>query len=270
MDDDLNNLIDKLRQELFLEYEYESPKQYPREFVSSFDLLNKSETKENTSIPITINNQKVSISHHFQSDDIIKLKTNQYYYIPTKETYQNLFECIQALQQTFEIEDILKAFQWQDFENFLCQSLEQFGYVAIRTFRFSIHKKRHEVDIIGRDGQRILFIDAKHWNNKTASSSALIRSAENQIIRAQHLIKNVDAAGALLQRLGFSSKTPFHDFKIYPILLVSSNLKSNQIMNGVPILSVFRFNEFLTQFSSIEHSLKPIILSKVAFQTKLK
>ena len=198
------------------------------------------------------------------------MKDGSFYYVSTEQHFPNLFECIQALQFNFEIGEIFKAFQWQDFEDFVCQSLDHFGYNAIRTFRFSIAKKRHEVDIIGRDGYRILFIDAKHWNNKTASSSALIRSAENQVIRAKHLVKSSEVSGQFLQRLGFSSKMRFDSFKIYPLILVSSNLFSNQIINGVPILSISRFNEFLTQFTSIENKLRPILLTKADFQTKLE
>ena len=62
----------------------------------------------------------------------------------------------------------------------------------------------------------------------------------------------------------------FDSFKIYPLILVSSNLFSNQIINGVPILSISRFNEFLTQFTSIENKLRPILLTKADFQTKLE
>jgi Holliday junction resolvase-like predicted endonuclease len=170
----------------------------------------------------------------------------------------------------FNIEDLLKAFEWQDFEIFLCQSLESFGFSALHTFRYTVNKKRHEVDIIGRDRQKILFIDAKHWNEKTASNGALYRVAQEQATRAEHLILDPTISGQLLQRLGVSVKDTFHTYLIYPIILVSSNLAMNTIINGIPIVSVLRFNEFLTNFSSIETMLIPIKLTKVVYQRKIQ
>lgn len=262
--------ISKLLKGLFLEYEYQSRTDRPREFTSSFDLLFSSSNSNLCSSPIASFSEHGNFVKKFDKTNIMRLKNHSIFYIPTKKTYTSVFACIADLSSAFNIEDLLKAFEWQDFEIFLCQSLESFGFSALHTFRYTINKKRHEVDIIGRDRHKILFIDAKHWNEKTASNSALYRVAQEQATRAEHLIQDPIISGSLLQRLGVSSKDTFQTYFIYPIILVSSNLALNTIINGIPIVPVLRFNEFLTNFSGVESMLKPIKMTKVVFQRKIK
>lgn len=262
----LGDLIKEYQTRLCLEYEYEPPKSFTREFISSIDLLDHPEKQNlptNSQIP-----KKKNIGN-FEVSDIVRLKDRTYYYIPTEQKFETIFDCILNLQQKFNIEDILQAFSWQDFEYFLFQSLDALGFFTIRNFRFSDKKKRHEVDIISREGQKILFIDAKHWNTKTASSSALIKVAQEQVIRANHLVANPNIVGDLLNRLKVNLKQNFQPFKVYPIILVSSNIEKSRIVNGIPIFPVYQWGEFMQEFSKIEHDLKPIIIKRINFQQKL-
>jgi len=255
LDDTKNtkNLLESLINELIILYEYsEKPSRFPIEYYSGLDVLEDinisksynektSKRKEYSSYrDLEIENQKnvkYKNFQKFQPQNIIRNKDKTYTYTPLEKRYSSIFQCIRDLTARFSIEDLLAAFSWQEFEQFISSALDHYGYHAFRTFRFTINKKRHEVDVLARDRNDILFIDAKRWNSKTANESALIKAAQEQFLRAQHLILNPTIAGRLLQKLHFPTQK-FKSCHIYSIILVSSNLKENLIADGVPIFLI--------------------------------
>ncbi|MHA1646824.1 MAG: restriction endonuclease [Promethearchaeota archaeon] len=278
----IKNLLELLKKELVILYEYsEKSSRFPIKYYSGLDVLEDknisksysektSNGNENFSPPIIKNEYHHNYKNFqkFQPQDIIRNKDKTYTYSPLERTYLSIFQCIRDLTAKFSIEDLLTAFTWQEFEQFISSALDHYGYHAFRTFRFTINKKRHEVDVLARDRNDILFIDAKRWNSKTANESALIKAAQEQFLRAQHLILNPNIAGRLLQKLNFPNQK-FKTCRIYSIILVSSNLKENLIADGVPVLDFAHFNEFLNNFQSIKNTLKYVKLSKIVFQKKL-
>ncbi|MHA1719296.1 MAG: restriction endonuclease [Promethearchaeota archaeon] len=276
-------LLDKLVRELVILYEYSDKlPSYPIEFHSGLDVLedesiSKSFSKNTPKEEVNFSRANFKKERHnyyrnfqkFQAQNIIRNKDSSFTYIPLNKTYPSIFECIRDLVEKFSIADLLTAFTWQEFEEFISLALNHYGYHAFRTFRFSISKKRHEVDVIARERNDILFIDAKRWNSKTANESALIKAAHEQNLRAEHLITNPTIAGKLLQKLHYPINQKFKNCRIYSIILVSSNLRENFFVNGVAILDFAHFNAFLNNFQSIKINLKSIKLSKVVFQKKL-
>jgi len=288
LDDTKNtkNLLESLKKELIILYEYsEKPSSFPIEYHSGLEVLEDSNISKSFNEKIT--NSKENFSHRdykienqknkkyknyqkFQPQNIIRNKDKTYTYTPLEKTYSSILNCIKDLTARFSIEDLLTAFTWQEFEQFITSALDHYGYHAFRTFRFTINKKRHEVDVLARDRKDILFIDAKRWNSKTANESALIKASQEQFMRAQHLILNPTISGRLLQKLHFPiNQKKFKTCRIYSIILVSSNLKENFIADGVPVLDFAHFNEFLNNFQSIKNTLKYVKLSKIVFQKKL-
>jgi len=281
----IKNLLESLRNELIILYEYsEKPSRFPIKYYSGLEVLKDnnisksfsekaSNRKEYSSHrDIKIENQKnirYKNFQKFQPQNIIRNRDKTYTYTPLEKTYSSIFQCIRDLTAKFSIEDLLTAFTWQEFEQFISSALDHYGYHAFRTFRFTINKKRHEVDVLARERNDILFIDAKRWNSKTANESALVKAAQEQFLRAQHLILNPTISGRLLQKLHFSINQKFKSCRIYSIILVSSNLKENLIVDGVPVLDFAHFNEFLNNFQSIKNTLKYVKLSKIIFQKKL-
>ncbi|QEE16480.1 restriction endonuclease [Promethearchaeum syntrophicum] len=287
MDDTKNtkNLLEKLKKELVLLYEYsEKPSRFPIEYHSGMEVLedinlsksyNEKTTKRKeywSKKDHKIENQKREMYKNFQKfqpHNIIRNKDKTYTYSPHERTYSSLFQCIKDLTEKFSIEDLLTGFTWQEFEQFITSALDHYGYHAFRTFRYTVNKKRHEVDVIARERNDILFIDAKRWNSKTANESALIKAAQEQYLRAQKLVLNPKIAGQLLQKLHIPINQKFKSCNIYSIILVSSNLKEIITADGIPILDFARFNAFLNNFHSTKSNLKSVKLSKVIFQKKL-
>jgi hypothetical protein len=282
----IKNLLESLRNELIILYEYcEKPSRFPIKYYSGLDILedyniSKSYSEKSSNGKEYFSHRDYKIENQknvkyknfqkFQPQNIIRNKDKTYTYTPFEKTYLSIFQCIRELTAKFSIEDLFGAFTWQEFEQFISSALDHYGYHAFRTFRFTINKKRHEVDVLARERNNILFIDAKRWNSKTANESALIKAAQEQFLRAQHLILNPTISGRLLQKLHFPiNQKKFKSCRIYSIILVSSNLKENLIADGVPVLDFAHFNEFLNNFQSIKNTLKYVKLSKIVFQKKL-
>ncbi|TFG04210.1 MAG: hypothetical protein EU536_05025 [Promethearchaeota archaeon] len=168
---------------------------------------------------------------------VIQVKDKEVY-VP-KATKMKLVE--KALQESIDLDEIIKTLHWRDFESFCLRVLDYHEFCTTLNLHFSINKKRYEIDVIGIRRQLILAIDAKKW--KTGRSSALKVMVRNQIDRCK----------ALAQSLGIPkirdqlNLTKDNDISIIP-MLVTSKMYEIAIFQRVPIVPFFKFNQFLTDF----------------------
>ena len=68
MEKNLPKMLEIIQRELFLEYEYSEPQQYPRQFITSFNLLTQTESPTQFS-PIATFRSSQPISSRFQPED---------------------------------------------------------------------------------------------------------------------------------------------------------------------------------------------------------
>ncbi|MHA1744693.1 MAG: restriction endonuclease [Promethearchaeota archaeon] len=256
----------KLISELYLEYEYDPPQHYPINFESSLDFFSQGSSQQNDFQSST------DLSTHYQSRNLVKIGSKDitrhsdgsYRFHSWNQPFSSLFDLVHALSRDYSFETIFSAFSWQEFEDFITSACHHYGYHAFRTFRYTIDKKRHEVDVIARENHRIFFIDAKRWTSQTVSLSALGLAAEHQVTRAEHLVQDSRVAARLLHQLHVPShqlNTTTSPFYLYPIILVSSNIPPNTIIHGVSIVAFSQFNAFLNVFPKIAPDLRPILLN---------
>lgn len=256
----------------YLEYEYNPPQHYPITFENSLSLIlppPPNDPSEDASpptgaclpiMPPTKPQSRKLIK--IGSKDITRQPDGHYRFHLWDHQFSSLYELVLALSPEYSCETIFAAFSWQEFEDFITSACLTYGYHAFRTFRYSIKKKRHEVDVIARENQRIFFIDAKRWTSQTASLSALSLAAEQQVLRAKHLVQDLAVVSRLLHQLHVPLRPQRRQFLLYPIILVSSNVSSNTIINGASIVAFSHFNAFLNDFSKIAPDLLPIMLEK--------
>jgi hypothetical protein len=100
------------------------------------------------------------------------------------------------------------------------------------------------VDLIGIRKPLLLLIDCKHWKHGYMRSKFL-KAIDNQHIRAQafaaYLKRNVNLKGFTIK--------PGKYF-ILPVLVSLTDPFKN-ILNGIPIVSVIKFKDFLKHISPI-------------------
>ncbi len=132
-------------------------------------------------------------------------------------------------------ESLSKSLSWKEFEGFCRNVLEANGYLVRSNIRFMRDKKRYEIDLIAVKSPYLLFIDCKHW--RPGARSEYKMAAYKQRIRMEAALEkgsvigiNWEAGLTSLQRLS---------------LIVSLADVTDLSFEGIPVVSIFRFNSFL-------------------------
>ncbi len=153
----------------------------------------------------------------------------------------NIQQLENLLKKGANIEEILKDHAWQEFEEIVSQILSEHGFDVQRNVRFTLNKKRHEIDIIAARFDELLCIDCKKWSMRPGKTTALKEAAKKQIERA----KNYKKFKKLKKK------------KIYP--MVVTFLEENiAFADKVPIVPIWRLNDFMIEFPEYQKELKKI------------
>ncbi len=86
------------------------------------------------------------------------------------------------------LEDILEAYDWRDFENFVREVLEAHSFKTYLHFRFKT-KRKYEIDVLGKKSDLILLIDCKRLGRGRYKKSELRKAVELQEERAKEFKK---------------------------------------------------------------------------------
>ncbi len=250
--------LESLCKKLVLVYEYEQIIPKKSFFTSCEDLILDDE--ENLIFPnnYSRNSNLADLSSQYypkiyQSEGLIRNTDGTFEYNPINKKFMDLYEIYRILSAKFPAVDILNGLDWKEYESLIFTILEDIGYTGLHNYRFSYQKRRFEIDVIVRKGKRILAIDAKRWKNKTISYSSLKNVAKRQKIRVEFLQQKIKSSNdrslsVLLDGLACNGQS----LKIYPIIIVSSNITEIIFEDGVPIFSFSYFNSFLQNFAAIE------------------
>jgi Holliday junction resolvase-like predicted endonuclease len=262
---------------LLLEYYYESSKIHAVEFIDSESLLNTRNHTNNVNykneIP-SLSIENPNSKNYFGELDkqiIKKVEKNKILLTTTNQIFDNIIEFVKYGLQKWSIESIMKVFDWKDFEILIRDILGEFGYRSIRTFRFSSKNKRHEIDIIAKNRDTIFFIDGKHWQSNTPGLLTFRKIAEQQKQRVDHLIKDSEASGLLLQQFNTNlDENQNKPFKIYPIIVISFNEPEIRWVDSIPIVPIHTFNQFIIDFHLFRDKFYFAELKRATIQQTLK
>jgi len=115
---------------------------------------------------------------------------------------------------------------WRDFESFTRIILEQADYFCQTNVH--LRKPRFQIDIVGRDGKRALFVDCKHW--KDMSKTKRTECAYQQEKRARAYMK-ID-----------------RNIKIGIPIIVTLNEPVSRFVGRVPFIAINRLQMFLKDY----------------------
>ncbi len=126
---------------------------------------------------------------------------------------------------------------WKEFEEFCRDALEESGFVVHSNVRFTWLKKRHEIDLVAAKAPYLLFIDCKHW--RPERSSGYKRAALKQRLRME---------AALMEESVIVIRTPNNRsfFKPLPLIVSLADVAVREV-EGIPVVSIFRLNNFLLE-----------------------
>lgn len=159
---------------------------------------------------------------------------------------RNRIGLAEILIKTGRPPDTLSQFlSWREFERFCRAVLEANGFEVRSNIRFTLNKRRHEIDLIAAKRPFLLFIDCKHW--RPGARSSYIKAAQKQRLRMEAALKKESVIGikaelrlSNLQRLS---------------LIVSLADVTTPSFQQTPVVPIFRFNSFLIGLDLFYHVL---------------
>jgi len=168
----------------------------------------------------------------------------------TTSSRQRVDIAMMALREGADPESVCKYLGWTEFEEVAAIALEANRFFTKKHVHFRSTKGRFEIDVLGFLEPTIVSVDCKHWK-RSWQRAATARMVEAQLLRTGELAKLLPE---LKEKLGISR---WKKAKLMPVVLTLSDTPF-KVHNGVPVVSVHRFQNFLSDLPSYEESLVTI------------
>ena len=136
-------------------------------------------------------------------------------------------------------QQVSRLLAWQEFEEFVETALDQSGFRSVRHLMFKGTVGRREIDVLAWSDVWILVVDCKHWSGILARSR-MKKAAEAQVERARALAERPE----IMRRQGIRRT----DLPLVPLLLTLGEPR-DRLIEGVPIVGLSRFSNFLQEAS---------------------
>lgn len=142
-----------------------------------------------------------------------------------------------AIGLGIDIKKVSKFLNWREFETLCFEALTAFDYNVYKNVRFKVDSKRFELDLIGFKIPYVVCLDCKHWSlNRPSMIERAIKIHYNKTMLFSRVFRG-------LFNLNFNGK-------IYLIPVIVTLLdESAGIYDGLPVVSIFKFNSFLNELS---------------------
>ncbi len=150
---------------------------------------------------------------------------------------------ITAVEMGVDVEVVSRNLDWRDFERFIEQSLNIEDFKIVSSLYFTMGK-RYQIDLIGVRKPLMLLIDCKHWRYGY-TRSRMIKTVEDQIGRTEALSTYLEKRSTLK---GLTLKPG--RYYLLPVI-ASLTDPPMKILNGVPIVSVVKFKDFIRRIPLI-------------------
>lgn len=126
---------------------------------------------------------------------------------------------------------------WKEFEEFCRDALEKNGFRVRSNVRFTWRKKRHEIDLVATKAPFLLFIDCKHW--RPERSSGYRKAALKQGLRMEAALRGGSA-------IAIGTRNSRSHSKPLPLIVSLADVAVQEV-EGIPVVSIFRLNNFLLE-----------------------
>ncbi|MHA1959373.1 MAG: hypothetical protein ACW99U_04040 [Candidatus Thorarchaeota archaeon] len=154
---------------------------------------------------------------------------------------------LKAVSMGADVESVVNRMNWKDFEGLVASILAEHDFKCVESFRRRGNSEVQgmEIDVIGIRGNRVVSIDAKMWGLRKGKVSALKNAAEKQMERTGRICSLFDKLSAKMTGLE-------HRRYILSPILVTWLVEDVEILDGVPVVPIFRLNSFLLNFESFD------------------
>jgi Holliday junction resolvase-like predicted endonuclease len=149
----------------------------------------------------------------------------------------------EAIKLGADVEAVSELLSWKDFENLCVEALRIHGYVVRAPLRFKVEGKRYEVDIVAHRKGFLLCVDCKHWKMKRGQKSKVKDATTNHLDKCAKLALSAD----ILRSAGLEVRTGSH---VVPVIVTLMDLDLKSPLNGVCVVPIFKFNNFLLELEA--------------------
>ncbi len=127
---------------------------------------------------------------------------------------------VEAIRLGLHPDIVANSLGWRDFELFVTEAFESFGYTVTHDLRFKLHGQRKQVDVVAVNNNLVVAVDCKHWS-KGGSLVAVVRAQrERSTLLATHL-------------------------GVKQVLPVVVTLARSEVLNGVPVVAARALRDFI-------------------------
>jgi len=134
-----------------------------------------------------------------------------------KDACSVAIECVKLGANPLFVATLL---EWRDFERFVSNAFESFGYKVKHDHRFSLNGIKRQVDIIAHKRNLVVSVDCKHWAKTHSFKTAVTRHIERSGLLA-HTLSQLD---------------------VLPVIVT---LGSSKVVEKVPVVAAFALRDFL-------------------------
>lgn len=161
-----------------------------------------------------------------------------------------------AVANSVDLTRVTELLSWQDFENLVEYALRSNGYQTVKGLNLRLKEKRFQIDVLGILNDLVIAVDCKHWKHG-ATSSKLTRTVNAQLVRCK-MFASLDERELLQCRQGLTLP---RTYRILPVIVMLFETYE-KIHNGVPVVSIMQFDDFILQLPSYIDSLSFIDTSR--------
>jgi Holliday junction resolvase-like predicted endonuclease len=165
------------------------------------------------------------------------------------DTAQRMSLAEQLIHNGSDPQKVSRLLEWQEFEQFATECLEQNGFRTVKHLVFKSRIGRREIDLLAWNDSFLLAIDCKHWLRGLSRSRAR-QVAQAQCERAEALAERFD----MLKKHGVSNTEKRY---LMPVILCLSDPREG-IVDGVPVVAVSKLISFLYGVSPVDERLRRI------------
>ncbi len=156
-----------------------------------------------------------------------------------------------------DLKEVAKSLNWQEFEKFTEECLNNTGFVTERNVRFQAEGRKWQVDVVGAKGGLLLCFDCKHWRPPNYPSRF--------ISAATHQRK----AAILFATQGRAPNPDNPNKSVLPIILTLHE-PFDSLYREVVLLSIEKLPDFLDNINPFSPNLPFVSVEKLAKENPIK
>jgi len=150
---------------------------------------------------------------------------------------------VEAIRLGADVEAVSGLLSWRDFESLCVEALRSHSYEVVAPFRFKIEGKKYEVDIVAHRRDVLLCVDCKHWKMRRGQRSKARDAAASHFDKCARLALSADQ----LRSAGLEVRIGLH---VVPVIVTLMDLGFKKPLNGVCVVPIFKFNNFLLELEA--------------------